>query len=223
MENSIDKRFLPIYRMSDGEFQFCVGYHYPLRATDEPMSLYVLRTLWRIIRRLYLRVLRQRFTAGGENYISGDYLYTELEPLRIRYAEQLKQIAQQGFLALHFTDRVKSRKRKQFQQQCIAPVFRWLDRKGIKLHEENYCPFYFVYAMLTGPFRHRIYQGRRVLVVTSYDDAKRDAIANALKREGVAGTQFLPISRGRSIYDTIDLSAVKQPVNLVLVGGGIGA
>jgi hypothetical protein len=223
VENAIGKRYLPICRMSDGEFEFCVGYHYPRSASDEPICLYLLRTFQRIATRLRLKLFKKKFSAGGKGYVSGRYQYTELDSLRIRYIEQLMQISQHGFLSLHFTDRVKSHRRKQFQQQYIAPIIRWLGKQKIELNEENYYPFYFVYAMLTGPFRHRIYQNRRLLVVTSYNDAKRNAIIKGLEREGVADVQFIPLSQGRSMYDTIDLSTVKRPVDLVLVGGGIGA
>jgi len=219
----VSKTFLPIYRMSDGEFRFCVGYRFPYRAPDEPIWLYILCTLRRAVGRLRLRLIRKRFIAGSANYASGNYSYAELESLQMHYTEQLKQIAQRGFLALHFTDRLKSRRRMQFQQQYIVPIICWLDKRGIKLNEENYCPFYFVYAMLTGPSRRRIYRGRRILVVTSYDDAKREAITRGLEREEVSDVQFLPLSQGHSMYDTINLSSIKRPVDLVLVGGGIGA
>lgn len=218
VENAIGKRFLPIYRMSDGEFKFCVGYRYPYRAQDESMFHYVFYSFRRIVSQLRNRLRRRKFSAGGQCYISADYQQKELGRLQIRYVEQLRQIAGQGLLALHFTYR-----QKQFQQQYIALVTRWLDEQGIKLHEGNYCPFYFVYAMLTGPFRGRIYQGRRVLVITSYDDTKREAITKGLQHEGVVDVQFLPLSQGRAMYDKIDLSAVKRPVDMVLVGGGIGA
>jgi len=223
VENSIGKKFLPIYRMSDGEFQFCVGYRYPYRAVDEPVWLYILRTLRRLVRELFFKPMMKEYRAGGKNYISGNYMYRELKLLRACYKEQLIKISQKGYLALHFTNRIKSRKKRVFQQQYISPIIHWFNECGIELHEENYCPFYFVYVMLTGPSRHRIYRNRRVLVVTSYNNDKRDAITKGLEREGVADIQFLPLSKGRSMYDTIDLSAVKRPVDLVLIGGGIGA
>jgi len=56
--------------------------------------------------------------------------------------------------------------------------------------------------------RHRIYQERRALVVTSYDDTKRGCITKGLERESVVDVKFLLLSQGRSMYDTIDLSAV---------------
>lgn len=223
VEKAIGKRFLPIYRMGDGEFIFCVGYRFPHRAPDEPVWLYFLRTFRRAVGILRLWLFRRALAMGGKDYVSGNYQFRELRALRVRYAKQLKEIARRGFLALLFTDRIKSHRRMAFQQQYIAPVTRWFDAYGIKLNERNYYPFYFVYAMLTSSLRHRIYRGRRVLVVTSYDEAKRDSITKGLEREEVADVQFLPLSQGRSMYDTVDLSTVKRPIDLVLVGGGIGA
>jgi hypothetical protein len=223
VEKAIGKKFLPIYRMGDGEFQFCVGCHYRYRANGEPLWLYTVRTLRSALGRLWRGLFRKRFVPGtapgSGNWISGDYSKQEMKSLGSRYIEQLRRIGKYGYLALKFS----YRKDFVFTQQYIVPMVRWLKIQDIPLHENNYVDFYFIYAMLTGPIRHRIYRGRRVLVVTSYNDAKREAIARGLKQEGVADAQFLPISRGRSMYDIIDLSEVKRPVDLVLVGGGIGA
>jgi len=219
VENAIGKKFFPIYRMGDGEFQLCVGYHYPYRADGEALLLYVVRTLRSALGHFRRRLFRKHFVPGVGNYIGGDYTQQEIKDLCGRYFKQLQNIGEHGYLALKFS----YRRDVIFTQQYIEPMIDWLRKSDINLNDKNYIPVYFVYAMLTGPFRHRIYKECRVLVITSYDDAKREAITRGLERERVADVQFLPLSQGRSMYDIVDLSTVKRPIDLVLVGGGIGA
>jgi len=223
IKDSIGKTFLPIFRMSDGEYQFCVGYRYPRRQIDEPLWRFIIRTVWRLVNRFKAKVFTDRLVGGGAGYISTNYTKSELKSLRITYAEQLKRISNQGIMALHFTDRIKAPCKKQFQQQYITPMLKWLNENNIVINEKNYFPFYFVYALLRGDCRRQLYESRRILVITSYDQTKREAIERGLKSEGVADVQFIPLSVGRSMYDTIDLFNIKKPIDIVLVGGGVGA
>jgi len=218
VKSAISNRFLPIYRMADGEYRFCVGKRHPFRDINESRCYYFVRTLGKAVREFRYNLLRKPFSAGGRNYISGNYEINEVGVLRKLYAAQLRLISQRGLLALNFAYR-----QKPVMQQYFVPIMAWLNEQNIILHEMNYCPFHFVYALLTGPYRHQIYQKRRVLIVTSFDDTKRTAITNGLKREGVSDIQFFKISQGQSMYDIVDLSAIKQPIDLVLIGAGIGA
>jgi len=221
IEDAIGHRFLPIYRMGDGEFQLCVGYRHRYRKRGESAWQYILALLRATLGQYRRSVTRRGFLAKTAHWaISGDYYSKqELNTVRSKLRQQIRFVAEKGYLSLKFSCREDS----MFSQQYIKPMLQWLKKSAVRLDDTNYIPAYFVYAMLTGPYRHGIYQGRRTLVITSYDDAKRDAIAKGLEREGVADVQFLPLSHDRSMYDTIDLSAVKRPVDLVLVGRGIGA
>lgn len=221
IEDAIGHKFLPIYRMGDGEFQVCVGYRQRYRKKGEPAWYYIFALLRATLRQCRKSLTRRGFVAKTAHWaISGDYYsMQELSNVRSKLRQQIRFVAEKGYLSLKFSCREDS----MFSQQYIKPMVQWLKKSAVRLDDTNYIPVYFVYAMLTGPYRHRIYQGCRALVITSYDDAKRDAIAKGLEREGVADVQFLPLSQGRSMYDTIDLSTVKRPVDLVLVGRGIGA
>lgn len=42
IKNTIGKEFLPVYRMGDGEFQICVGFHYRYRKKNEKIWHYML-------------------------------------------------------------------------------------------------------------------------------------------------------------------------------------
>ena len=181
VENAIGKRFLPIYRMGNGEFMFCVGYRYQYRANGESLSLYAIRMLRSTLGRLRQCLFRKRSVfRTGNLIISGDYTRQEMKSMRRSYIEQLRSIGEQGYLALKFSHR----RDFVFTQQYFVPMVRWLETQDINLHGNNYVPVYFIYAMLTGPFRRRIYQERRVLVITSYDDAKREAINQGVGTRG---------------------------------------
>src|SRR5262249_44812554 len=52
---------------------------------------------------------------------------------------------------------------------------------------------------------------------------RQAAIEASLRREGVASVQFINISPHKSMFDLIDLSHVRLPVDLALVAAGIGA
>jgi hypothetical protein len=138
--------------------------------------------------------------------------------LQTSWIAQLRAIAREGILSLGFTYR-----ETQFYQCYFIPIVEWFKRNGIELNASNYYPCYFVYALLAGPLRSRLYANRNVLVVTSFDEDKRNSIERTLMAEGAAGVQFIRISIDRSFYDAVDLTPVHLPADLVLVGAGIGA
>lgn len=220
IEESIGNKFLPIYRMGDGEFQVCVGYRHRYRSEGEPLGNYIYMIFKTTVVQFRKTLSQSGFTAKTSLWAgSDDFSRQELDFVRTKLQENIRFVAKKGYLALKFSCSRDS----MFAQHYIIPVSQWLRKMDIRLDDTNYIDVYFVYAMLTGPYRHKIYRGRRILVVTSYNETKREAIEKGLKAEGVADVQFLPLSQGRSMYDDIDLSTINQPVDLVLVGRGIGS
>jgi len=219
IKNTIGKEFLPVYRMGDGEFQICVGFHYRYRKKNEKIWHYMLGKFRAVLLHYCKKILKRRITFKKSGWTNADYTSEEIKSLKTNYQKQLRFIAKNGVLSLKFSYRESSG----FTQQYIVSMVEWFKRHNIKLDYQNYIPVYFIYAMLTGPFRHEIYQNRRILVITSYDETKRKAIIEGLKREGVVNIQFIPLSKGRSMYDKIDLSLIQKPIDIVLVGAGVGS
>ena len=215
---AIGRRYLPVYRMGDGEYRFAVGYKYRSRDPGQPLIDYLTHSIWRRMLRVLRWYKNRGINAGGKGYRSGSYSAAELAELKGIWIEHLQTIARQGILSLGFTYR-----ETQFYQAYFVPMVKFFKRNGIELNATNYYPVYFVYALLNGPLRSRLYADRNVLVVTSFDDDKRKAIEQTLMEEGVASAQFICISANRSMYDKIDLASVQRPVDLVLVGAGIGS
>jgi hypothetical protein len=60
-------------------------------------------------------------------------------------------------------------------------------------------------------------------VVTAYDDVRKTAIERSLMAEGVTDAQFISISHGHSMFDTISLDELRLPVDIALVAAGPGS
>jgi hypothetical protein len=207
------REYLPVCRMSDGEFLFALG--------DQPPDV---RLPWRIWGRHLAAQMYRRWRRLGRfeaqtpgHYHSGTYTWQEWQRDRSRYAYMIRELSQKGILALHL-----SYGQAPFQEHYFPALGRWLCSNEITLTEQNYVPFYFVYAALTGPRRGELLRGRRLLVVNGAEGAKRSQIEAGLAREGAAEIHWLPISLTRSWYDRLDVQEHVGKVDLALVGAGIG-
>ncbi len=206
--DAVGKTYLPIYRMADGEFSLLLGYRRS-RAPGRSIKMRVKGVLLEVASRLRVR----RFgTMWGEQFSR-----TEITYARRRLAELIPWLAEHGILAAYFMERGDG-----WGDEFVGPMFRWLSRHRVTLTEDNYVPFYFVYALLNGPRRNELFAGKHVLVATFVDDARREAITRGLAAIGAARVSFLPISKSRAMFDTIDCSSVGNP-DIALVAGGIGA
>lgn len=219
LESSIGKRYLPVCRLSDGEFIFSLRRSLPaVRGPNEPAGAYVLRLLRDFLVRSLRPQIRRQFRGGKDTTIpSGVFTPEEWKNARRLYGRMLYEISKLGILCLHFSYR-----KNQFAQQYFVPIVKWLRSNNVQLTDDNYYPFYFVYALLNGPDRGRILGRDRILVVTHCDEEKARLIEKNLKNEGAKDVQFLQISNNRSMYDKLELSRVRLPVDVVLVGAGIG-
>ncbi|HEX6037527.1 hypothetical protein [Longimicrobium sp.] len=207
-----EHRYLPVYRMADGEFSFALG---PPEEFLPWRRLGPRRALKRVLATVTGR--RGRHASGSPNYrVNETYSRDERQSLLRRYAADLAFIARHGYLALGLDD-----------SPFFAPfhpfIENWLDGAGVHLHAGNYVHFYAVYALLNGPDGDRLLRGRRVLVVNHLPPERRAVLDAALRARGAADVRFLPISRDKAMLETLDPGAVDGPVDLALVGAGVGA
>ena len=206
------KRYLPVMRMSDGEFAFCVGSQPPAPWTPLVPRLRGLARHWRET------LSRADFVAGAPSvYSSGKYTREELETQRQRYAELTARVARYGILAPHF-----SFGRVPFQEKFFPAMKEWLARHRIVLTRDNYVPFYFVYAALAGDGRKRLIDGKRILVVTNADADKRSRIEHSLTAEGARSIRWCPISASRSLFDELDVAPLSGTADIAFVAAGVG-
>lgn len=206
------RSFVPICRMSDGEFLFALGPQPPDR------RLNLVRRLWqRSLADLEYARRRGGFAARTQGrYHSGDYTAEEWARGRAEFGGQVSEIARSGILAIHLTYGARP-----FQEKYFPALGAWLDINGIRLTVENYVPFYFVYALLTGN-RAREVLGGRVLVINGETGEKRERIEKGLRRAGASTVYWHTISQRRSLFDHVDVSKYYQRVDVAVVGAGIG-
>jgi hypothetical protein len=206
------REFLPVARMSDGEYMFAVGPQPP----DIRLSP-VVRIASRGLQTL--RSLRRRgtFVAGMRGrYHSGEYSRREWATLRAQFARDVREVSLHGVVAWHLTYGPRP-----FQERYFPALGAWWRKHGIHVTEENCVPFYFVYAALTGTRRRDLLSGR-LLVVNSAAGAKRQRIVQRLRDEGATQVFWLSLSARRSMLDRIDVTPYIGEVDLALVGAGIG-
>ena len=211
---AVGKAWLPVCRMSDGEFMLLFG-HQPPSLRFPPMQRLKMRV------RQGIGVVRRRLTGlraqTAKGVSSGTMSYAEIRALAPVMAEEYAAIARSGILGLHL-----SYGKTPFQEQYFPAISRWLADQSISLTLDNYVPFYFVYALLRGAAFPRLVSGRRVLIVHSADGDKREAITAAILAANASGVEWLPISATRSFADTLDLGRLREQPDLCLLGAGIG-
>ncbi len=211
---AVGKSFLPVCRMSDGEFMVLFGHRPP--SLRYPLSKRLYLSCRQALGRIRRRVRGfQAMTARGVS--SGSMTYAEYVSMRPMLSDAYAWIATKGILGIHL-----SYGKTPFQEQFFPAIREWLDRHAIELTLRNYVPFYFVYALLRGERFSELVGGRRVLVVHSAAGAKREAIIAALRAKGAASVGWLSISPSRSFADILDLSVVEMQPQVCLVGAGVG-
>ncbi len=214
VNGAVGKGHFPIFRVCDGEFYFCCGYKFGYRSPgSNPIKWYLGAVYDYITRRKY-----NTFWSGSVGYGFENYRGKEWFRLREEFAGYLREIAQDGILAVAFFQTPE-----RFAEQYHRPMCDWLEANAIPITERNYYPFYFVYGLLNGRLRWSLLKGRKILVVTSMNPEKEKALSQGLGREDVESLQFIPISRNHAMTDKISLDGVKGSIDIALIGGGVGA
>jgi hypothetical protein len=205
---AVGKQYLPVYRMADGEFALLVGWRSPYRRAK--LSLRVAGAF---------RELSEKVSGGGIKTCWGEaYRGETAKRARTRMIEAMSRVAESGILAAYFAVRPDG-----WGEQYIAPVCKALDSHGIVLSEANLVPFYAVYALLSGPCRERLLEGKRILVVTSLHGDRPEQIRRGLLAAKAASVDLLAVSPGSSMFDQPDSQRFEGMVDLVLVAAGIGS
>jgi hypothetical protein len=173
-----------------------------------------------------ISLLKQKlfaFFGFGPSFYSGsrDNSYEcfsrhELRQAKDMYVENIRMISEEGILAIAFNDTPGF-------HSYIKPYVEWLRKQNIFLSEANYFPFYSVYALIFGSTGRDLFRDQNVLVVTSLNNEKEELLTKELMRRGARLVQFYGVSPSKAMFDRIDLGRIAQPVNVVLVGAGVGA
>ncbi len=209
--SKIGKGYLPIVRLSDGEYKFLLGEINPYKK-----SINIFRHLYFYIK--YIFNAFSKFEAKTKGiYTSGIYSRKEIELEKKNTINNLRLIAKHGILALHLTYT-----RKPFQEYYHRPLSLFFKNNSINLTNYNYYPFYFVYALLRGSMAGKILKDRTILIIHGADDKKKINIITSLKKLGVKKVYWISISSSHSLFDKIVLKTEHYNSDLVLIGAGIG-
>ena len=213
LTNHNERGFLPVCRLSDGEYTFICG-------NQPPMEKKNLFQIFSILK-YYLNKLKpirdfEAFTSGI--YHSGAYSRNEIKEFLPNYLQNLKQISEAGILALHLTYSVKP-----FQERFHFALKKVFNHYDIKITNQNYYPFYFVYAFFhTEEFFNAI-KKKNILIITGANKEKIDKVRNYFNGLEVNNIEFLKISAKRSLFDKIDLKSLEtQQVDFCFIAAGIG-
>jgi peptidoglycan/LPS O-acetylase OafA/YrhL len=214
IEDAVGRRYLPVCRLADGEYEFLFGpSSWNPRLPPVRRAVSAARVMaWR------WRHWRSGFHAETAPGISsGELTAEECRALRPIVFSDLEKIVGEGVLAMHL-----SYGREPFQEAHFPAIRTWLQHRGIALNHANYVPFYFVYALLRGPRSTALLGGRRLLVVHSAEGAKQVAIRRSLMAAGAASVEWLAISPTRAFAENLGIDCLAAKPDLCLVGAGIG-
>ncbi len=203
------KKF-PVFRSSHGEIGFVTG---KMGAPKGSFKVKLRFFMSRVYRIAYFQSLFYSSGVPGHGYET--YKQWTLPKLRKKFAEAMKWIADNGVLCMYFADR--GAYAISYQKAYLT----WLNKRGIFLNSENYGHIYFVYALLNGYDKERIFKNRKVLVVSSDQPARTPPLIENLKKMGAISVDFIAISPGSSMNDTIQVP--RTDYNLCIVGAGVGA
>ncbi|MDA7656757.1 hypothetical protein N8647_00265 [bacterium] len=207
------KKFLPICRLSDGEYMFYLG--------EQPLDITL--PFFSKIRQLLGKFKHQFLLGGGigaftqNHYHSGQYSKKEWKQAQIEIPSLIKKISEKGILALHL-----NYTNEPFQERYFPALEKWIIKNKILVNSKNYYPFYFVYALLNGSRSKDLYKEQRVLIIHGERGEKKQKIINGVKKRGAAEVLWCSISLKRSLFDIIDIESFIGKVDFCLVGAGIG-
>jgi hypothetical protein len=203
------REWFPVYRLSDGEFSCMVGRQF----LPMPLPAAILARL----RHMYhsARQLSPFYSSGRPGYCESYYLW-ELPHVRASLARALTEIAEHGALCFNFSP-------SELADPYMALVCQWLMANGICIPVESYFHFYHVYALLNGPDASSLLAGRRVVVMTSNINDRKNALLRAVLDRGAADATFYETSRNKPALERIDLRRMPADVDVALLGAGVGA
>lgn len=205
---AIGTRYLPIYRMADGEYRFLFGRR--VSWSRKP--------LWREILGVCAETLRLKNPDRWKTSWGETYTPQETRRLRAELLEHIRQLSRQGYLACYVNDNALHA----FVEYngVLEGLFA---AQGITLHEGNYIPFHFAPALFINEGWQDFINDRSLLIVTGLNDEKAELIRRTLLSYGAGEVHFLPISATASLTDRLDLSQITATIDIALIGAGIGS
>lgn len=205
--SSLGKKYLPVYRMADGEYRFLIGRKYNFHRRP------LLRELVAVtVEKLRIKNPNKWKTSWGENYAP-----ERAAALKKHLLENIREISKNGYLGCYINDNGLNAFIE--YNNSILPFF---SKNDIIFTPENYIPFHFAVNLFVGAGSRDLLRGRDILIVTG-SNKNQQKISESLYRLGVNSVQYFPISNTASMIEVLDLGTISSPLDLCLVSAGIGS
>jgi hypothetical protein len=204
-----EKKFYPIFRLSDGEFIFMIG-----RKFSQYRNF---KKFYEIIQHIKRSIYYGSFfySSGRKGYCE-TYKFYRINKLRSIFLEYLKNIANQGMLCFNYSNHLLT---SPYQQE----VNNILSRNDIKLNQNNYSQYYFVSGFFLGKKMFEIYQNKKILIFTSKIENRNIKLQNNLYKLGASNVEFYYTNLNHPMYDKIEINKIRLEPDLVLIAAGVGS
>lgn len=209
LESFTNKKYLPVFRLSDGEFIFILGRDFNHGNWKQKFIMYLSHV------KNVVKYMSFFYSSGRKGYCE-HYKFWEVKKLQKRFLESLRIISKEGVLNFNFSNSVS-------MGPYFTKMLDWLNKNQIDIDRNNYFHFYFVYGVLLGPISKKLYSGSKILVVTSDMKERNLNLSKALYERGAVNVEFLFSSLNHPLRDKISVEKIKIKPDLVLVGAGVGA
>ena len=204
--------YYPVIRFSDGEYEFLVGKKPSL--FDGKITYFAKHYLFYCYELAFKNKNFEAKTLPGVS--SGSYRKSEVRMVREQLIKNLRILSKRGIFALHLTY-----SKIQFQEKYHKHLFQYFRSNNVIINSKNYIPFYFVYALIMGPYGDQLFSNSKLLLIHSATGNKKDKIEKSLYARGVKSIQWITISNNRSLFENINLDGVKD-IDYCLFGAGVG-
>ena len=207
-----EKKHFPIIRLADGEYQFLLG------TNELNFRKPKIKLVYHIFKQYYEKLFNKRFEAKSRTYTSGRY---DIKKSKIdiikKYSISLQNISKKGILAIYTIIKPDF-----YTEQYLPKLEEFFKNNNINLNSDNYVPFYFVYILLTNKRYKAIYENKNIHLITYYDEIKKTKIEKTLKSFNINEITWTKISEDNSLNDIISTKKIKNNVDIIFVGGGLG-
>ena len=206
-----NKKYLPIYRMGDGEYSFL------LQNNILELIPYSKLNWKQKILKFKLQLKKQKGHTSGLNRDGIEqYSEDEVTNLYSSFIEDLKFISEKGILALGFDT-------GNFYGKYVPYVINAFIKNKIFLNSKNYYHVYHVYALFSSSDGYKMLNNQNILIITSLNDEKKSCFNKELTNLGVKRIDYYPISATKAMKEKLDLSKIAGDVDIILVGAGVGS
>lgn len=197
------KRYLPVYRMADGEFRFLFGHHISIRKLS----------IRRLLVFLKYEIFKIQFkTSWGEGYDRAEK--RALVECLIQY---IKAISEQGYLALYWNENAIDA-----YTEYNHVIEDRMGGIGVGLSQKNYVPFHFCQGLLATRLDEVICRAH-ILVCSGCSFEEFLSLETTLLSRGAAKVTFVRCSKTNSLRDDFSQLSLGGQVDIAFVAAGIGS